>query len=121
MLYGEYNDLRLGINLNPLNDAYLVRITTESGEVVYEKTVNASAIVGLDIDISAYAKGRYTVTVENSLESFTGLFETQTSGIETISYHPSSVKYHIYNLQGQRLSSLQKGLNIVNGQKIYVK
>ena len=67
MLYGEYNDLRLGINLNPLEDAYLVRITTESGEVVYEKTVNASAIVGLDIDISAYAKGRYTVTMENSV------------------------------------------------------
>jgi hypothetical protein len=121
MLYGEYNDLRLGINLNPLNDAYLVRITTESGEVVYEKTVNASAIVGLDIDISAYAKGRYTVTVENSLEVFTGLFETQTSEIEAISYQPSAVKHHIYNLQGQRLSTLQKGLNIVNGQKIYVK
>jgi len=121
MLYGEYNDLRLGINLNPLNDAYLVRITNESGEVVYEKTVNASAIVGLDIDISAYAKGRYTVTVENSLEAFTGQFETQTSGIEAISNQPSAVKHHIYNLQGQRLSSLQKGLNIVNGQKIYVK
>ena len=27
----------------------------------------------------------------------------------------------IYNLQGQRLSSLQKGLNIVDGQKVYVK
>ena len=26
-----------------------------------------------------------------------------------------------YNLQGQRISSLQKGLNIVNGQKVYVK
>lgn len=27
----------------------------------------------------------------------------------------------IYNLQGQRLNSLQKGLNIVNGKKIYIK
>ena len=120
-LYGEYDDSRLGINLNPLNDAYLVRITNESGEVVYEKTVNASAIVGLDIDISAYAKGCYTVTVENSVEAFTGLFETQTSGIEAISYQPAVVKHHIYNLHGQRLSSLQKGLNIVNGQKFFVK
>lgn len=41
-----------------------------------------SIIVGLNIDISAYAKGRYTVTVENSRESFTGEFETQTTGIE---------------------------------------
>jgi len=28
---------------------------------------------------------------------------------------------HIYNLQGQRLNSLQRGLNIVNGRKVYVK
>ena len=27
----------------------------------------------------------------------------------------------IYNLQGQRMSSLRKGLNIVNGRKDYVK
>ena len=121
LLYGEYNDLKLGINLNPLDDAYQVRITDDSGKVVYEKAVNAGSIVGLNIDISAYEKGRYTVTVENSNESFTGEFEAQTTGIEAISYQPSAVRHHIYNLQGQRLSSLQKGLNIVNGQKIYVK
>ena len=120
-LYGEYSQQQLAINLNPLDDAYLVRITDETGKVVYEKAINAGSIVGLNIDISAYAKGRYTVTVENSNESFTGEFEAQTTGIEAISYQPSAVRHHIYNLQGQRLSTLQKGLNIVNGQKIYVK
>jgi hypothetical protein len=121
LLYGEYNDLKLGINLNPLDDAYQVRITDDSGKVVYEKAINAGNIVGLNIDISAYAKGHYTITVENSDETFTGAFEAQTTGIEAISYQPSAVRHHIYNLQGQRLSTLQKGLNIVNGQKIYVK
>ena len=77
-LYGEYNDQQLGIHLDPLDDDYLVSITDESGKVVYEKAVNAGSIVGLSIDISAYAKGSYTVTVENSQESFTGVFETQT-------------------------------------------
>ena len=33
----------------------------------------------------------------------------------------SEVRDYIYNLQGQRLSSLQKGLNIVNGKKVYVR
>ena len=120
-LYGEYNEQLLGINLNPLDEAYQVNITNESGQVVYDKTVNAGTIVGLNIDISDYAKGRYTVTIENSSESFTGEFEVQTTGIETVRHQTSAVKHHIYNLQGQRLSSLQKGLNIVNGQKIYVK
>ena len=80
-LYGEYNALQLDINLTPLDDAYLVRITDESGNAVYEKNVNAGNIVGLNIDISTYAEGRYTVTVENSEESFTGQFEAQMTRI----------------------------------------
>ena len=119
--YGEYNDLQLGINLDPLDDDYLVRITDETDEVVYEKAVNAGNIVGLSIDISAYAKGRYTVTIENSQEAFTGEFETQTTGIVEILKDKDAVRTAIYNLQGQRLTSPQKGLNIVNGQKVYVK
>ncbi len=129
-LYGEYNNLLLGINLEPLDEAYLVRITNESDQVVYEKTINAGSIVGLNIDISAFAKGRYTVTIENSGESFTGEFETITTGIqelineeETKNFNSSTLQFFnsIYNLQGQRLNTLQKGLNIVNGRKVFVK
>ena len=86
-LYGEYNNLLLGINLEPLDEAYLVRITNESDQVVYEKTINAGSIVGLNIDISAFAKGRYTVTIENSGESFTGEFET----IKELQFFNSSI------------------------------
>ena len=123
-LYGEYNAQQLDINLNPLDDAYLVRIASESGKVVYEKTINAGSIVGLNIDISSYAKGRYTVTVENGHESYTGAFEAQTTGISDtprLNRNEEIKSNSIYNLQGQRISSLRKGLNIVNGQKVYVK
>ena len=120
-LYGEYNNLLLGINLNPLDATYLVRITNESGQVVYEKTINAGSIVGLNIDISAFAKGRYTVTMENSSEVFTGEFETITTGIQELKDSRIEELKSIYNLQGQRLNRLQKGLNIVNGRKVFVK
>lgn len=121
-LYGEYNDKLLGVNLDPVDDAYLVRITNETGKVVYEKAIDAGTIVALNIDISSYATGRYTVTVENSQETFTGEFETQTTGIREVeSGKRSEVRDAIYNLQGQRLSSMQKGLNIVNGKKVYVR
>ena len=120
-LYGEYSDQRLGINLNPLDQAYLVSITDMSGKAVYEKTVDAGTIVALDIDISAYPKGHYTVTVENSNEVFTGEFDSQTEGIEVVSNKKTEGANIIFNLQGQRVSSLQKGLNIVNGQKVCVK
>ena len=120
-LYGEYNDQQLGINLDPLAEAYLVRINDESGKTIYEKAINAGNIVALNIDISAYPKGRYTVTIENSSETFTGQFNAQTAGIVEATSKKPEVKDGIYNLQGQRISTLQKGLNIVNGRKVLVK
>ena len=120
-LYGKYNEKLLSINLNPIDEAYMVSITDESGKVVYENPINAGSIVGLNIDISKYPKGNYTVTVENGNESFTGEFKAQLTGIEAIRSKKIEAKGYIYNLQGQRLSSLQKGLNIVNGKKVYIK
>ena len=99
----------------------MVSITDDSGKVVYEKPINASSIVGLNIDISKYAKGDYTVTIENDNESFIGEFKAQLTGIESIRSKKPEMRGYIYNLQGQRLSSLQKGLNIVNGKKVYVR
>jgi hypothetical protein len=123
-LYGEYNNLQLDINLNPLDDTYTVRITDETGKDVYVKDINAGNIVGLNIDISGFGKGRHTVIVENSRESFTGEFEIITTGIGDalrLNDKGKMINDIIYNLQGQRLNSLQKGLNIVNGKKVYVK
>ena len=121
-IYGEYNEHQLGINLDPLDEAYLVRITDDkSGKVVYEKAINAGNIVALNIDISANPKGHYTITVENSLESFTGEFDTIVTGIVEVRNKKIEVRDVIYNLQGQRISYLQKGLNIVNGRKVMVK
>ena len=111
-LYGEYNDLQLDINLDPLDEAYIVRITNESGIVVYEKAINAGSIVALSIDISAYAKGRYTVTVENSSESFSGEFDTQTTGIKEVNSNVTrTVQY--YSIDGKRIATPQRGLNII--------
>ena len=120
-LYGEYNERQLSIDLNPISDAYQVRITNETGKAVYEKIINAGSIVGLNIDISTYPNGHYTVTVENSNESFTGEFNAQKTGIQEVRMKKEDSKSYIYNLQGQRISSLQKGLNIVNGRKVFVK
>ena len=121
-LYGEYDEKLLGIHLDPLDETYLVRITDESGKEVYRKTVDAGNIVALNIDISAYARGRYAVTVENSSESFTGVFDVQTTGIEVVSNNMEKVKdCRYYNLQGQRITTLRKGLNIVDGRKVFVR
>jgi len=120
-LYGEYNDKQLSIDLNPIDDAYLVGITNETGKAFYEKAINAGIIVGINIDISAYPKGHYTVNIENSHESFTGQFDTQTTGIAEVRGKKTEAKDIIYTLQGQPIISLQKGVNIVNGRKVFAK
>ena len=120
-LYGEYNERQLSIDLNPISDAYQVRITNDSGKAVYEKIINAGSIVGLNIDIATYPKGHYTVTVENRNESFIGEFNAQKTGIQEVRMKKEDSNSYIYNLHGQRISSLQKGLNIVNGRKVFVK
>lgn len=118
-LYAEYSNQQLGINLNPLDDAYLVRIADETGKTVYEKAVNAGNIVGLNIDISAYAEGRYTITIENSSETFTGRFETRPTGIEEAKSKCLETKGAIYDLQGRRLAAPPaKGVYIQNGRKM---
>ena len=43
------------------------------------------------------------------------------TGIETVQRSTFNVQPAIYNLQGVRLSGLQKGLNIVNGKKVVIK
>jgi hypothetical protein len=121
-LYGEYNNQQLDINLKMLNTAYMVRITNQkTNEVVYEKAVNAGSIVALDIDISAYPKGQYAITVENSNEVFNGVIDTSATGIENLTPTLSKGEGAIFNLNGQRMKQLHKGLNIVNGKKVWVK
>ena len=118
-MYGEYNGQQLGLNLNSLNNTYQVSITDEAGKALYEKTVDAGTIVGLNIDISAYAKGRYTVTLENNSEVFTGEFGTLTTGIEAARDKAAAVKGTIYDLQGRRVDSpSRRGVYIKDGRKI---
>ena len=128
LVYGEYSEKQLCIKLGPLADAYQVSITDESGKTVYGKAVNALNIVALDIDISTYAEGRYTVTVENAQESFTGEFEVQTTGIKVLDKLTISQSDDFYDLQGRKLSNskwsngqIRKGIYIKDGRKFVVK
>ena len=66
--------------------------------------------------LSCYEDARCIFTADDF-----NLYETQTKEIEVINDNKAENKKGIYNLQGQRISHLQKGLNIVNGRKFHVK
>ena len=50
-----------------------------------------------------------------------GDFGDEETAIEGVKANNSANEGAIYNMAGQRVSKLQKGLNIVNGKKIVVK
>ena len=57
---------------------------------------------------------------ESGVKAFYG-FEDDATGIEAIDHSPLTIEGAVYNLAGQRLQKMQKGINIVNGKKIAVK
>ena len=58
------------------------------------------------------SKGRYTVTEENSSESFSGEFDTQATGIKEVNSNVTrTVQY--YSIDGKRIVTPQRGLNII--------
>ena len=78
----------------------------------YEWPAKATSITGV---VLYYMTGWFLMPI--SVEAIVA----DATGIETIHNSQFTVKNSIYNLQGVRLNSLQKGLNIVNGKKVVVK
>lgn len=64
-------------------------------------------------------RNRYSVVEINTVVMYTGEEEDIVVGVDPLGENEEETV--IYNLAGQRLQELQKGINIVNGKKILVK
>ncbi len=60
-------------------------------------------------------------SIPNEVKSFTFVFEDTETGITETRTATRGEVEAIFNLAGQRLSKMQKGINIVNGKKVLVK
>ena len=70
--------------------------------------------VGTGITIPA---GKAYLVVSNGVKAFYGFEDEDPDGI-SLTPALSSREGEIYNLAGQRISKMQKGINIVNGKKV---
>ena len=61
--------------------------------------------------------GKAYLVISAGIKEFYG-FDDDATGIEVIDNGQLTIDNEIYNLAGQRLSMMQKGINIVNGKKI---
>ena len=56
--------------------------------------------------------------VTSSVKVFTFIFEDDATGIRTVETVSAEEAAQIFNLAGQRINKMQKGINIVNGKKV---
>ena len=83
---------------------------------------NKDNVVGfyrIEDDVTIPANKAYiNVPSGGSVKGFTFAFDDEATGIEKTLSNSSLKGENIYNLAGQRLGKMQKGVNIVNGKKI---
>ncbi len=76
-------------------------------------------------DSGDIAAGKAYLEINSEIKGFIFKFDDDATGIDDISDYNNAKNLNeskaIYNLAGQRLNKMQKGINIVNGKKIMVK
>ena len=126
-LTGEYSTKELFVSLKTLTGPYVITLTDAVGKEVYRKDVQTSNVVALNTDLTKYATGQYTLTVENSEELYTAtlalpLIDDAVRDLQkTLNSKPSTLNW--LDLSGRRLSTppTRPGLYIKVGRKVMVK
>ncbi len=67
---------------------------------------------------SVIPAGKAYLTVSASIKEFYGFDDEDATAIESLTPNSSPFRGEIYNLAGQRINKMQKGINIVNGKKV---
>ena len=128
-LTGEYSAKELFVSLKTLAGTYTITLKDNSGNEVYRKEVQTSNVVALNTDLTKYAEGTYTLTVENSEEQYTATLSLPLidDAVRDLQDHQSvngkSVNSKWLDLSGRRLttSPTRKGVYIKDGRKVLVK
>ena len=95
-------------------------LTAESNDNAYIVSNNKLYHVASDINMAAY-RGYFTVDSKGAeVKNFVLSFDDDATAINAVKVALDD-NAEIYNLAGQKMSKLQKGVNIVNGKKILVK
>ena len=105
-------------DVNDDNDNLLVGVTADT-------YVNNGAFFGLSgtnfvpVAASVVPAGKALLPASevSDVKAFSFVFEDDADDIKTLSDSPLKGE-NIYNLAGQRISKMQKGINIVNGRKV---
>ena len=95
-----------------------------SGEVCFKLNGSAEVpawyqtLTGDDKDLYPVLDATHKVVLYDETNGYHNEGQDDEDGISTIEHSTLNIEHSIYNLAGQRLNKLQKGINIVAGKKI---
>ena len=95
-------------------------LAISNGKTNYAPYVYQEDLAGIDFSNATVVGILWTNTAGTTFKLYPISIKEETNGIATVN-GTDAKNVQIFNLQGIRLSSLQKGLNIVNGKKVVVK
>ena len=111
-----------GQNGNSVTPTFTCDTQTDNGVSI---SINGTSMLVTVADFTSPAVLSYPITVSDGETSFTQRFGVavigNTTGISEVRGKMEEVRGEVYNLQGQRLTQPQKGLNIINGKMVIIK
>ena len=100
-----------------LTGTYLAK--TIDGATDYVLGIGDSGVVGFyHWNSNNLGANRAYYDTPSAVKGFVIMFDDDATGINSIENGQLTIDNEIYNLAGQRISKMQKGINIVNGKKI---
>jgi len=139
LLRAEYNDIALFIHPEGMTGQYQISIRKDNeAQDHFASIYNLGNLQSIDVNLTGYPKGEYTITVENDQELFTAHFVLPLDGtgineIENEEMRNGENENAIYDLSGRKVSGdrisnskiqnskLQKGIYIQSGRKVVKK
>lgn len=129
-IYTIQNGVQMAINERPANDGVVTigmkipadgTYTIKSERTALKEAVIVDKLNGTETTLSAegYTFSAHAGTIDNRFELH--LSASETTGIKELKDSSIEELKSFYNLNGQRMSAPQKGINVVNGKKIIIK
>ena len=129
-IYTIENGVQMAINERPANDGVVtigMKIPADGTYIIKsERTALKEAVIvdklnGTETTLSAegYTFSAHAGTIDNRFELH--LSASETTGIKELKDSSIEELKSFYNLNGQRMSAPQKGINVVNGKKVIIK
>ena len=111
-----------GQNGNSVTPTFTCDTQTDNGVSI---SIDGTSMLVTVADFTSPTVLSYPITVSDGETSFTQRFGVavigNTTGIYEVRSLRSDVRGEVYNLNGQRLTQPQKGLNIVNGKMVIIR